>query len=221
MPTAAATGLTVAVPGATTSFGGRSSFAFNPFGARSTGQLQTAGAPPKDDDEAVESDISHMARDIGRKCHHEGDEGDGDGTEETDGSDIEDMTAPAWKGKARQSPAKSTKRESLMVSYTDKDIDIVRADRYARDFPALQDYRNNEAPPTVTGSFNLASHTSYLDSVMDGRGITSRVVFGHDEGKKFLQQRGVKDFTLYDDGWKTPLLRAPQPADSPTRLTRP
>ena len=148
-----------------------------------------------------------MARDIGRKCHHEGDEGDGEGNEETDGSDIEDMTAPARKGKAQQSPAKSTKRESSTVCYTDKDIEIVRADRYARDFPALQDYRNNEVPPTVTGSFNLVSHKSYLDSVVDGRGITSRVVFSHEEGKQFLKQRGVKDFTLYDDGWKTPLPR--------------
>ena len=47
-----------------------------------------------------------------RKRQHEGDDGDDedDGAEETDGSDIEDMTASARKGKARQSPAKSTKK---------------------------------------------------------------------------------------------------------------
>ena len=93
------------------------------------------------------------------------------------------------------------------MTYTDKDIYIVRADRYTRDFPVLQEYRNNEASPSVTNSFNLSSHKSYLDSVVDSCGITSRVMFGQEEGREFLKWRGVTDFTLYDDGWKTPLPR--------------
>ena len=72
-----------------------------------------------------------------------------DGTEETDGSDIEDMTAAATqRGKAQQSPAKSSKKESAMENYTEADIAIVRADRYAHDFPAMQNYRNNVALPS-------------------------------------------------------------------------
>ena len=176
LPSAAAAGLTVAVPGAGTSLGGRSFFATNPYSARPAGRLQTAGAPTKDDDEAVDAELSHLAQDVSWKRQHEGDNGDGDGegTEETDGSDIEDMTAPSVrKGKSRQSPAKSMKRESSTEAYTEANIAIARADRYAKDFPALQNYRNNEALPTETNCFNLASHEAYLDSITGTRGVTS------------------------------------------------
>ena len=76
------------------------------------------------------------------------------------------MTASAQKGKNRQSPAKSSKKESATENYTEADIAIVRADRYARDFPALQNYCDNVAPPSDTTSVNLASHQGYLDSVI-------------------------------------------------------
>ena len=103
LPSATAAGLTVAVPGAGTSLGGRSFFATNPYSARPAGHSQTAGTPTKDDDEAVDAKLSHLAQDVGQKHQHEGDDGDsdGEGTEETDGSDIEDMTAPSVrKGKS-------------------------------------------------------------------------------------------------------------------------
>ena len=93
MPSAAAAGLTVVVPGVSASLSGRSFFATNPYSSRSTGHSQTAGAPSKGDDEAIDTELSHLAQDIGRKRQH--DDGDGEGTKETDGSDIEDMTASA------------------------------------------------------------------------------------------------------------------------------
>ena len=162
----------------------------------------------KDSEETVDSDLTKLARDVGRKRQHEGDDGEDedDGTEETDGSDIEDMTASATqKGKARQSPAKSTKKESTMENYTEADIDIVRADRHAHDFPAMQNYRNNVALRSDTNCFNLASHKAYLDSVVATQGITSSVVFDQEGGRRYLEQKGVKDFTLYNNGWKIPL----------------
>ena len=156
------------------------------------------------------SDIAKLAQDAGRKRHIEEDDGDddeGEGTEETDGSDIEDMTVPARKGKGRQSPAKSSKKESATENYTEADIAIVRADRYTRDFPALQNYRSNMASPSDTSSVNLVSHEAYLDLVIATQGITSRVVFDQASGKEYLKQKGVKDFKLYDNGWKIPLPR--------------
>ena len=35
--------------------------------------------------------------------------------------------------------------------------------------------------------------------------VTSRVVFDQEGGRKYLWGKGVKDFTLYDDGWKNTL----------------
>ena len=118
------------------------------------------------------------------------------------------MTASASrKGKARKSPAKSTKKESATENYTEADIDIVRADRHAHDFPAMQNYRNNMALPSDTNCFNLVSHKAYLDSVVATQGITSSVVFDQEGGRRYLERKGVKDFTLYDNGWKIPLPR--------------
>ena len=110
-PTISSAGLAVATPGLSIPTGGRSSFATNPYIARPAGRSQTAGAPSKDSDEAVASDITKLAQDARRKRHLEEDDGDDEeeGTEETDGSDIEDMTVPVKKGKGKQSPAKSSK----------------------------------------------------------------------------------------------------------------
>ena len=36
-------------------------------------------------------------------------------------------------------------------------------------------------------------------------GITQRIVFDLERGRKYLEQKGVKDFTEYDNGWKIPL----------------
>ena len=210
LPSAATTGLTVATPGVDTSVGGRSSFATDPFGVHAGGRSQTAGAPMKDSDAAVDSDLFKMASDASRKRMHEGDDGDNEkeGCGETEGSDIEDMTiSTSRRGKARASPAKSAKKETATENYTDADIAIVRADRYGGDFPAVQNYRNNVASPDDTNCFNLASHEAYLDSVVATGGITSRVVFNQEGGRRYLQQRGVKDLTLYNNGWKLVLPR--------------
>ena len=61
-------------------------------------------------------------------------------------------------------------------------------------------YRNNVAAPAQTNSFNLASHTAYLESVIKTGTITSHVVFSKEEGREVLKQNGVTD-----DGWKTNL----------------
>ena len=208
LPSATAVGLTVATPGVSTSAGGRSFFTINPFSAHPTGHLQPAGVPTKDGNKALDSDLTRLATDVARKRQHEGNDGDNkdEGTGETDGSDIEDMTASARKGKlARQSPAKSSKKESAMENYTKADIAIVRANRHAHDLPAVQNYRNNVALPSDMDNFNLASHEAYLDLVMATQGNTSRVMFDRKGGRQYLQRKGVKDFTWYDDGWKAPL----------------
>ena len=83
----------------------------------------------------------------------------------------------------------------------------MRADRYARDFPALQNYHDNVALPSDTTSVNLASHRAYLQSVVATPGITSSVVFDQEGGREYLKQKGVKDLKLYDNGWKIPLPR--------------
>ena len=60
------------------------------------------------------ADIAKLAQDVGCKRQFKEDDGDEEeeGAEDTDGSDIEDMTVPTRKGKSRQSPAKSSKKES-------------------------------------------------------------------------------------------------------------
>ena len=188
-PSAAAAGLTIATPGVSTSGGGRSSFATDPFGTRPGGHSQTAGAPMKDSDAAVDSDLLKMASDASRKCTHEGDDGDDEeeGAAETEGSDIDDMTiSTSRRGKARASPAKSAKKETVTENYTNADIAIVRADRYGNDFPAVQNYRNNMASPNDTNCFNLASHEAYLHLVVATGGITLRVVFNQEGGRQYL-----------------------------------
>ena len=209
LPSISSAGLAVMTPGLITSVGGQSSFATNPYSARPAGRSQAAGAPSKDSDEAVESDIAKLARDARHKHHLEEDDGEEEeeGADETDGSDIEDMTASARKGKTRQSPMKSTRKESVTENYTEADIAIVRADRHSRDFPALQNYRNNVALPSDTTTFNLASHQDYLESVMATQGITSGIVFDQEGGREYLKRKGVKDFKLYDNSWKIPLPR--------------
>ena len=156
----------------------------------------------------MESDIAKLAREAGRKRHLEEDDGEEEeeDADETDGSDIEDMTASARKGKPRQSPAKASK-ESVTENYTEADIAIVQADRYSRDFPAVQNYRNNVALPRDTTTFNLASHQDYLESVVATQGITSSVVFDQEGGREYVKRKGVKDLKLYDNGWKIPLPR--------------
>ena len=67
----------------------------------------------------------------------------------------------------------------------------------------MQNYCNNVASPDNTSCFNLASHEAYLDSVTATGGITSRIVMFYQEGgRRYLEQRGVKDLTLYDNSWK-------------------
>ena len=172
-PTMSSAGLTVATPSLTVPVGGRSSFATNPYIARPAGRSQSAGGSSEDSDKAVASDIAKLAQEASRKRHLE--EGDGDdeeeGNEETDGSDIEDMTVPAKKGKGRQSPAKSSKRESATENYTEADIAVVHANRYARNFATLQNYRSNVASPEDTNAVNLASHEAYLDLVTASRAL--------------------------------------------------
>ena len=145
-----------------------------------------------------------MAQEVTRKRHFEG---DGEGEEDDDGSDVEDMTVPQKRGKSsRQSPAKTGGRgESSTLAYTEEDINIVRTDRYAKDLPQLVNYRNNEAPPASIDGVNLDGHGPYLDTVIRTGGITSRVVFGKADGKEYLKGQGVKSFSHYNDGWKTPL----------------
>ena len=207
IPSISSAGLSVTTPGLGTSVGGQSSFTTNPYSTHPAGHSQTAGVPSKDSDETVESDLTRLARDAGCKHHFEEDDGDEDeeGAEESDGSDNDDMTASARKGKSRQSPAKTTKRESVTENYTEADIAIVPTDRHARDFPALQNYRNNVALPSDTTTFNLASHQGYLDSVIATQGITSSVMFDQEGGREYLKWKGVKNFKLYDNGWKYPL----------------
>ena len=145
-----------------------------------------------------------MAQEVTRKCHIEG---DGEGEEDDDGSDVEDMTVPQKRGKSsQQSPAKSGgKGESSTLAYTEEDVSVMQMDRYGKDLPLLINYRNNEAPPASIDGVNLDGHGAYLDAVIKTGGITSRVVFGKAEGKEYLRGQGVKNFSRYNDGWKTPL----------------
>ena len=186
--------------------GGRSSFALNPFGGLRSARPHPSVSTLKDDDKKVDADLAQLAQEVTRKRHFEG---DGDGGEDDDGSDVEDMTVPPKRGKSsRQSPAKTGGRgESSTLAYTEEDINIVRTDRYAKDLPQLVNYRNNEAPPASIDSFNLDGHGDYLDAVIKTGGITSHVVFGKAEGKEYLKGQGVKNFSRYNDGWKTPLPR--------------
>ena len=134
--------------------GGRSSFALNPFGGLRSARPHPSVSTSKDDDKKVDADLAQLAQEVTRKRHFEG---DGEGGEDDDGSDIEDMTVPPKRGKSsRQSPAKTGGRgESSTLTYTEEDINIVRTDRYAKDLLQLVNYRNNEAPPASIDSVNL------------------------------------------------------------------
>ena len=199
-------GLAVAAPSTGADPGGRSSFALNPFGGLRAARSHPSGSTSKDDDTKVDADLAQLAQEVTRKRHFEG---DGEGEEDDDGSDVEDMTVPQKRGKSsRQSPAKTGgKSESSTLAYTEEDIGIVRMDRYGKDLPLLINYRSNEAPPASIDGVNLDGHGDYLDAVIKTGGITSRVVFGKAEGKEYLKGQGVKNFSRYNDGWKTPLPR--------------
>ena len=205
-PTTASAGLAVATPSTGADPGGRNSFALNPFGGLRAARSHPSGSTSKDDDSKVDADIAQLAQEVTRKRHFEG---DGEGEEDDDGSDVEDMTVPQKRGKSsQQSPAKSGgKGESSTLAYTEEDINIVRTDRYAKDLPLLINYRNNEAPPASIDGVNLDGHGPYLDAVIKTGGITSRVVFEKADGKEYLKGQGVKSFSRYNDGWKTPLPR--------------
>ena len=204
--TTTSAGLAIATPSTGADPSGRSSFALNPFGGLRASRSHPSESTSKDDDTKVDADLAKLAQEVTRKRHLEG---DGDGEEDDDGSDVEDMTVPQKRGKSsRQSPAKTGgKGESSTLAYTEEDISIVRVDRYAKDLPSLIDYRNNEAPPASIDGVNLDGHGEYLDTVIKTGGITSRVVFGKAEGKEHLKGVGVKNFSRYNDGWKTPLPR--------------
>ena len=204
--TTTSAGLAVATPSAGADPSGRSSFALNPFGGLRAARSHPSRSTSKDDDTKVDADLAKLAQEVTRKRHFEG---DGEGEEDDDGSDVEDMTVPQKRGKSsRQSPAKTGgKGKSSTLAYTEEDISIVRADRYGKDLPPLIDYRNNEAPPASIDGVNLDGHGEYLDTVMKTSGITSRVVFGKAEGKEHLKGLGVKNFSRYNDGWKTTLPR--------------
>ena len=204
--TTTSAGLAVATSSTGADPGGQSSFALNPFGALPAACSHPSGSTSKDDDAKVDADICQLAQEVTRKRHLEG---DGEGKEDDDGSEVEDMTVPQKRGKSsRQSPAKSGgKNESSTLAYTKEDISIVRMDRYGKDLPLLINYRNNEAPPASIYGVNLDSHRAYLYAMIRTGGITSRVVFGKAEGKEYLKGQGVKSFTRYNDGWKIPLPR--------------
>ena len=69
------------------------------------------GPPRKDDDTKVDADLAQLAQEVTRKRHFEG---DGEGEEDDDGSDVEDMTVPQKRGKSsRQSPAKDGREERI------------------------------------------------------------------------------------------------------------
>ena len=204
--TTTSAGLAVATSRTGADPGGRSSFALNPFGALPAAHSHPSGSTSKDDDAKVNADISQLAQEVTRKRHLEG---DGEGEEDNDGSDVEDMTVPQKRGKSSwQSPAKlGGKSESSTLAYTEEDISIVRMDRYGKDLPLLINYRNNEAPPASIDGVNLDGHGAYLDAVIRTGSITSHVVFEKAEGKEYLKGQGVKSFTRYNDGWKIPLPR--------------
>ena len=205
-PTTTSAGLAVAAPSAGADPGGRSSFALNAFGGLRAVRSHPSGSTLKDDDTKVNADLAQLAQEVTRKRHFEG---DGEGEEDDDGSDVEDMTVPQKRGKSsRQSPAKTGgKGESSTLAYTEEDIGIVRMDRYAKDLPLLINYRSNEVPPASIDSVNLDGHGDYLDTMIKTGGITSHVVFRKAEGKEYLKGQGVKNFGRYNDGWKTPLPR--------------
>ena len=175
-------GLAVAAPSTSADPGGRSSFALNPFGGLRAARSHPSGSTSKDDDTKVDADLAQLAQEVTRKRHFEG---DGEGEEDDDGSDVEDMTVPQKRRKSsRQSPAKTGgKSESSTLAYTEEDVGIVRMDRYGKDLPLLINYRSNEAPPASIDGVNLDGHGDYLDAVIKTGSIPSRVVFGKAEGR--------------------------------------
>ena len=107
--TVASAGLAVATSSAGADFGGRSSFAVNPFGALPATRTRPPGSASKDDDAKVDADIMQLAQEATRKRHYKDDV---EGEEEDEGSEVEDMTLPKRGKSSRRSPAKSAgKRE--------------------------------------------------------------------------------------------------------------
>ena len=95
--TTTSAGLAVATPNTGADPSGRSSFALNPFGGLRAARSHPSGSTSKDDDTKVDADLAQLAQEVTRKCHYEG---DGEGEEDDDGSDVEDMTAPQKRGKS-------------------------------------------------------------------------------------------------------------------------
>ena len=85
----------------------------------------------------------------------------------------------------------------------------------------MQAYWNNVIPKEKKQTFNLEDHSDYLELVMSGEAITKQIVFNKEDGKKFLKKHGVKNFSAYEDSWKTNIPHTSFLANGLTGRTRP
>ena len=184
--------------------GGRSDFLTNAFQAGNLADL----------DEDLDEDLRKMARDVshkqmaGTKCVHnedidedeEGDDGDGSMFEDLD----EPLPAPIKRPGKAKSPAKSGP-----VNWLPAEVDIMRQNRYAMDWPEMRDYHCNYLLPVDQKTFNLKNHSKYLDIILAKPGIMQDVVFTVEKGQVYFAQMHKVSTDLYDQGVLMPLPASP------------
>ena len=189
--------------------GGRSKFLTNAIQEGSWAGLDEEGDARLDEDlRKMAGDISHKQV-AGSKCVHDEDIDEDKEAEDGDGSMFEDLDeplpAPAKRSGKAKSPAKSGP-----VNWPAAEVDGMRQNRYAVDWPKMRDYRRNYLAEVDQKTFNLKNHSKYLDIILSKPGIMQHVVFTIEEGLAYFAKRRKVPTDLYDQGVLTCLPAVPR-----------
>ena len=152
-----------------------------------------------------------MAGDVFRKqmtskCIHneDVDEDEDEDGEDGDGSMFEDLDKPLPAPVKKSSKAKSPTK-SGPVNWLPAEVNIVRQNRYAVDWPEMRDYHQDYLAAVDQKMFNLKNHSKYLDIVLAKPGIMQDVVFTVEKGWAYFAETHKVPISLYNQGVLTPL----------------
>ena len=176
------------------------------------------------DDNALDADLRKMAGDItqkhgtqpGSKRAHDDNGNDDEEGEDSDDSTFENLdepAAPVKKARKAKSPAKSAPTTDR---WTALDLDSALQNRYGLDRADMIAYHRNYLSDEDKTTFNLKSHSKYLNLILAQPGIAQDVVFMKEVGHLYFKNCGIST-TLYDQGMLTPLPTMPGSQRFPDR----
>ena len=143
-------------------------------------------------DEDLNEDLRKMAGDVshkqmtGSKCVHDEDINEDEEGDNSNGSMFEDLDEPLPAPVKRSGKAKSPAK-SGPVNWPPAEVDIMRQNRYAMDWPEMRDYHRNYLSPVDQKTFNLKNHSKYLDIILAKPSIMQDV-FTVEKGQAYFAQ---------------------------------